>query len=90
MKLNNHGQGLIEYVIIVALVAVGSLSLLRVLNQSLNFQFAQISKALGAKTQDKMKAPEVTAHQLQKKDLSNFMQGVRGKNKDENPDEEND
>ena len=83
MKLNNRGQGLIEYIVIVALVAVGSISLLRVLNQSVNFQFAQISKALGAKTQDKMKAPEVTSTQLQKKDLGNFMQGVRSKSKDE-------
>lgn len=84
MKLNQSGQGLVEYIIIVALVAVGSISLLRVLNQSVNYQFAQISKALGAKTQDKITAPEVTSTQLQKKDLGNFMRGVRGKAKDDN------
>ena len=45
---NNRGQGLIEYIIIVAMIAVGAISLIRVLHQSVNSQFAQIAKALGA------------------------------------------
>lgn len=90
MKFNNRGQGLIEYILLVALIAVGSISLLRVLNQSMNYQFAQISKALGAKTQDKLKTPEVKSTQLQKKDLGNFMSGVRNTSKKETSSDEDD
>lgn len=81
------GQGLIEYIIIVALVAVGSISLVRVLHQSVNVQFTQIAKALGAKSQDRITAPEVSSSMLQKKDLSNFMSGVRSPAKNSDPNE---
>lgn len=89
---NNRGQGLIEYIIIVALIAVGAISLVRVLNQSVNVQFAHIAKALGARTKDKITSPEVTATMLQKKDLSNFMRGARdsSKNSEQSEDSNND
>lgn len=84
---NKRGQGLIEYIIIVAIVSVGAISLVRVLNQSVNVKFAQIASALGAKSKDKIVTPEVTANMLQKKDLTNFMRGVRDKSKNENQSE---
>ncbi len=87
---SEDGQGLIEYIIIVALVAVGSISLVRVLNQSVNVQFAQIAKALGAKSQDKISSPEISSTMMQKKDLSNFMRGVRNNAKSSEQNENSD
>ena len=84
---NNTGQGLIEYVIIVAIVAVGAMSLVRVLHQSVNVQFAQIAKALGAKTSQKIAAPEISSTMLHRKDLTNFMKGARGNSKDDDQNE---
>jgi pilus assembly protein Flp/PilA len=78
---NNKGQGLIEYIIIVSLVAVGSMALLQVLQQSLNYQFAHVAKALGAKSEQKFKAPEVTKSMLERKDMSHFMQEVTAQEK---------
>jgi len=75
---NQKGQGLIEYVIIVAIVAVGAISLVRVLHQSINVQFASIAKALGARSSARLSAPEITSSMVQKKDLSNFMRGSKG------------
>ncbi len=78
---NNRGQGLIEYIIIVAMIAVGAISLIRVLHQSVNSQFAQIAKALGAKNSAQIAAPEITSSMMQKKDLTNFMRGARSPSK---------
>lgn len=80
---NRKGQGMIEYIIIVSLVAVGSMALIQVLQQSLNYQFANVSKALGAKSEQKLKAPEITASMTQKKDMTDFMQGVESNSKNE-------
>ncbi len=72
---NSHGQGLIEYLIIVALVAVATIGVVRVLGQAINSRFATISYAL----QGQKKTPTVDAiseSQLKKRDLGNFMDGV--------------
>jgi len=86
---NNRGQGLIEYIIIVAMIAVGTISLVRVLHQSVSVQFAHIAKALGAKSTGKVTPPEITSSMMQKKDLTNFMKGARSNNKDDNSSQEN-
>lgn len=83
---NNRGQGLIEYIIIVAIIAVGSISLIRVLHQGINVQFARIARSMGAREQAPIKAPEITSTMLQKKDLTNFMNGARSGKGDQSND----
>ena len=74
---NKKGQGLVEYLIIVALVAVGSIAVMRVISSQINYQYAKINRALGGNKVEKPEGQEITAAMLKKKDLSTFMSGSR-------------
>lgn len=71
---NKKGQGLVEYLIIVAIVAVGSISIIKVVGGNIDVQFANVAQALGGKGQEKQ-AHEVTDNMYKKKDFSNFFEG---------------
>jgi pilus assembly protein Flp/PilA len=73
---NQLGQGLVEYLIIVALVAVGGISIMQIVGQSINMKFAQIAKSLGARTTGKIENAEVTQTSINKKNFRNFMNGA--------------
>jgi len=92
MKIKNQkGQGLIEYLIIVAIVAVGALSIMRVVGQSVNVKFAHIAKSLGAKVEGQIGSAEVKQNHINKKSMRNFMQGSGGAaNRNEDTNDESD
>jgi pilus assembly protein Flp/PilA len=71
----NKGQGLVEYLIIVAIVAIGSMSVMKVVGGNLNVQFANIAQALGGNSSRKKDAHEVTDGMYRKRDLGNFFEG---------------
>jgi Flp pilus assembly pilin Flp len=80
---NQRGQGLVEYLIIVALIAVGTIGVVRVLGQSINSRFATISYAL----QGEKRTPsvdEIPEAHLKKRDLGNFMNGVGSRERNGN------
>lgn len=80
---NQKGQALIEYLIIVALVGVGSIALMRAVSQNINTRFADVVHALGGKVQGSRDAAEVSAHMYRKRDLSDFVNGsVKADTKD--------
>ncbi|HPI39547.1 MAG TPA: hypothetical protein PLJ21_02005 [Pseudobdellovibrionaceae bacterium] len=72
VHFNKKGQGLIEYLIIVAIVAVGSISVIKVVGANLNIQFSNVAQALGGTNSQKQNAYEVPASATRKKDLSSF------------------
>ncbi len=72
---NKKGQGLIEYLIIVAIVAVGSISVIKVVGANLDVQFANVAQALGGNGSQEKKAHEVTDTMYKKRDLGNFFEG---------------
>lgn len=72
---NKKGQGLIEYLIIVAIVAVGSIAVIKVVGGNINVQFANVAQALGGTDSRKKTAHEVTDSLYKKKDFSNFFEG---------------
>lgn len=72
---NQKGQSLVEYLIIVALVAVGTLSVMRVVGQSVQVKFAQIAKSLGADVQSDIGKAQIVENNWKKKDLRSFMSG---------------
>jgi Flp pilus assembly pilin Flp len=78
MLLNNQkGQGLIEYLIIVALVAVASIAMVKSLQNSVNIQLANAADAIGGAHSERSRTSKaITAEALRKKDFSNFMNGV--------------
>lgn len=82
MKLNRKGQGMIEYLIIVALVAVGTIGMMRVVRTTVNRNFAKIAKSLGAKTEENIEAVEISKSLVsENKDMTNFMNGSLSKSK---------
>lgn len=78
---SQRGQGLIEYIIIVSLVAVASMASMRHLQKHLNIKLAQISDVLqGKKPRDNSKEKLKKVH-TSKKDLSNFFEGAATEDK---------
>ena len=71
--LNSKGQGLIEYLIIVALVAVATIGIVRVVGHNVSVQYANISRALGGQSYQ-LQAEKPEEKLYKKKDLSDFLQ----------------
>ena len=71
---NKKGQGLLEYLIIVAIVAVGSIAVIKVVGANMNVQFANVAQALGGTDSRKKEAHAVTDSLHKKRDFSNFFE----------------
>jgi Flp pilus assembly pilin Flp len=71
---NKKGQGLIEYLIIVAIVAVGSIAVIKVVGANVDVQFANVAQALGGTDSRKKDAHAVTDSLYKKRDFSNFFE----------------
>ena len=74
------GQGLIEYLILVALMGVATIGVIRVLNQTIKARFASAVYALQGKSK-KVKTDSIKEQDYKKSDLSNFMNGAASKTK---------
>lgn len=72
---NQRGQGLIEYLIIVALMGVATIAIVRVMGQTVSSRFATITNALQGK-RDVAPPEAVDESDYKKKDLGNFFDGV--------------
>lgn len=82
MCLNNEkGQGLIEYLILVALMGVATIGIVRVLNQNVSSQFANVICGLQGGNCRKKQGERVEANDYRKKDLSDFLNGTRGRDR---------
>lgn len=75
-----RGQGLIEYLIIVAIMAVTAVGILRVMGQTVTAKFATITYALQGKKRI-ARSEQVTDHHYRKKDFSDFFQGAASDDK---------
>lgn len=73
---NKAGQGLVEYLIIVAIVAVGSIAVIKAVGGNINVQFANVAQALGGKESRKKEAHDVTESMYKKKDFGSFFEGA--------------
>ena len=72
--LGQRGQGLIEYLILVALMGVATIGIMRTLNQTVKSRFANAIYALQGRNQ-KAKTHNMRKEEYQRSDLSNFMSG---------------
>lgn len=75
LRRDQRGQGLIEYLILVALIAVGTMATIRILGQSVNVKFAKVAESLGADVQSDIGNAKVTSGAWKKKDMRDFMRG---------------
>lgn len=74
---NNKGQGLIEYIVLVALIAVTTIGVIKVVGNNLSAQYENINRALGAKNSRSLQITNASDSSLKQKDLSNFMDAAR-------------
>ncbi len=72
---NKRGQGLIEYLVIVALMAVATIGIVRVMGQTVSAKFASVTYALQGKKKA-VKTDDVGESLYRKKDLGNFFNGA--------------
>ncbi len=75
--LNKKGQGLIEYLMLVSLLAVATLGVVRVVGHNLSKKYENINRALGASKKTELKAENAPDSFIEQKDLSNFLDGAR-------------
>lgn len=79
---NSRGQGLVEYLIIVALMGVATIAIVRVMGQTVSSRFASITYALQG-VKKSAQAESVDEGLYKKKDLGNFFDGVGNSGKGE-------
>lgn len=73
-RKSQKGQGLIEYIILVALIAVASIGIMRVLGQTATSQLAIITQSIqGGRPAQRISRPNISETLYSKKDLSDFM-----------------
>lgn len=82
MKLNNRGQGLVEYLIIVALMAIATMAIMRVMGQTVQAKFARITQVLqGNESSVSIQVESIEENHFKKKDMSDFFHGAQSKGK---------
>ncbi|MFZ4403961.1 MAG: Flp family type IVb pilin [Pseudobdellovibrionaceae bacterium] len=77
---NQKGQGLIEYLIIVALVAVASITVMKVVGGNVNAQFGNIARVLSGRESTAVETHQVTGNMVRKKDFSDFFEDAVNQN----------
>ena len=75
---NKKGQGLIEYLILVAFMAVACIGVVKAINHTVNSKFQEIDYALRG-DRKKVKRDKIDLNLSKQRDLSNFMNGVESK-----------
>ena len=75
---NQRGQGMVEYLIVVALIAVGTMSIMRVLGQTTSVKFANITAVLqGSAHQTKIQSERLDTKHFKKRDMGDFFHGAK-------------
>lgn len=69
------GQGLVEYLIIVAIMGVASITVVKTISNNMRSQFANVANALGTNQTQKIESKATGKSAYEDKDLSNFFQG---------------
>lgn len=73
---NKKGQGLIEYLMLVALIAVATIGVVKVVGFNIGKKYENINRALGA-SGEALNAENASDGALAQKDLSNFLDGAK-------------
>lgn len=75
---NSRGQGLIEYVILVAMVGVATLGMVRILQKSIKNNLADVVHVMQGE-QKRQSKQTIGEDDLRKSDFSDFMNGAASK-----------
>ena len=74
-RSKSKGQSLVEYLILVALMAVASIGIVKVLGQNLQAQFARVGQALKGESK-KPRLQRINKSDYQQRDLGDFFKGA--------------
>jgi pilus assembly protein Flp/PilA len=74
MIRNQSGQGLIEYLIIVALMAVATIGIVRIMGQTVSAKFATVTYALQGRSKS-VETEQIEERHYKNKDLGDFFNG---------------
>ena len=77
IRKNQRGQSLIEYVILVALIGIGTMGMVGVLQKTVKENLHGVINGLQGTHATSPKYEALTTHDLRKTDFSNFWQGTR-------------
>lgn len=73
---NKKGQSLVEYLIIVALVAIAAIGMVKAVGTNVSVHFANIAKALAGDESNKLDPVEVKAEHVKTRNLKDYMSGA--------------
>lgn len=73
---NQKGQGLVEYLIIVAIMAVGTMAIMRIMNQTVSSKFARVTATLQGNQGPKIHTAPLEEEHFKKRDMSDFFHGA--------------
>jgi Flp pilus assembly pilin Flp len=73
---NQKGQGLIEYIILVALVGVATIGMVRILQKTVKVNLANVVHALQSDEKRREQFERIEETDLKKSDFSDFMNGA--------------
>jgi pilus assembly protein Flp/PilA len=76
---NQKGQGLVEYLILVALIAVASIAIIRGVSQNIQAKFADVAYSMGATVEGDREAAPVQTDTYKKRDFRDFLSGTLSK-----------
>lgn len=79
---NQRGQGLIEYVLLVALIGVATTLMVRKLQSTVNVNMARVVDSLQSKGRKRFHFESVNEDDVKMKDFGNFMNGTGGRSND--------
>lgn len=73
---NKRGQGLVEYLIIVSIMAIGTMAIMRVMNQTVQAKFAKITQTLQGTESVSIRTESINENDFKKRDMSDFFHGA--------------
>ncbi|MGE0529329.1 MAG: Flp family type IVb pilin [Bdellovibrionales bacterium] len=78
--LNQRGQSLIEYVVLVALVGAATIGMVRILQKTVKVNLANVVHALQSDGKRRESFERITEDDVRKSDFSDFMNGAASRN----------
>lgn len=80
---NQRGQGLIEYVVLVALVGVATIGMVRVLQHTVKVNLANVVHSLQSDKKRRESFEKIDESDLRKSDFTDFMNGATNRSSKE-------
>lgn len=81
-RKGQKGQGLIEYLVLVAIIGIGSVAVLRIVQAQVSNKFAQIAVQLGASGKENIENQSIEKSATSKKDMRSFFEGASSPQRD--------